>query len=59
MHETMPMQLGGARLDRLRHVCGLFKQENPFYLPPDQLLGELHMHTRGSRPASLAHAARG
>ena len=24
MHESMPIQLGGARLDRLRHVCGLF-----------------------------------
>ena len=24
MHESMPIQLGGARLGRLRHVCGLF-----------------------------------
>jgi hypothetical protein len=33
-------------------------QENPFYVPPDQLLGELRHRPRRSRPALVPHAAR-
>jgi hypothetical protein len=37
--------------------CGL--QENPFYVPPDQLLAELHRRPRPARAAPLPHVARG
>jgi hypothetical protein len=40
-------------------ILGGGLQENPFYVPPDQLLAELHLRTRESRPASHAHSARG
>lgn len=38
-------------------ILGGALQENPFYVPPDQLLGELRRRPRGSRPALVAHAA--